>query len=317
MSQPRSRRFDAFERAASRAAALFQRLPRWLIPARIRRIYVPDAYSWLDRLVVVAFGACCGVMQAVGRFPLPVDGWSYWTANLDHLYPERWGPDGLYIYPPPVAQITTLLQPIGWPIFIACWTTVIWAALAYMLGRWTWLFVFMGIATVAFHLPFAFGDVLGHALNGNVQLVIGAGIVFALRGNALGWVPALLTKFVSGLGMGWYLVRREWRPIAIGLAGAAVVAAVSFCFSPSQWIEWGGWVIENAGTPAPVQVEPTPFIVRLPMSVALLVWGARTGRAWVVPIAVGWGTPALYAGTYPSMWVAALPLFIDPRGFKR
>jgi hypothetical protein len=290
-----------------------------LIPGRLRRIYVPSAYSWIDRTAIVLFGFLCGVFQAIGWFPRPIDAWTYWSADLAHLYPEHWGPDGLYAYPPPLAQLTTILHPIGWPIFIVCWTTLLWAALAYMLGRWTWLFVVVGIAAIPFGYgaPAELSDVLGHALNGNVQLLIAAGIVVALRGNALGWLPGLLTKVVSGLGLGWHLVRREWWPLAIALAATAAVSAVSCAFAPSQWSEWISWMLKNAGAPAPVAVEPVSFFVRLPMSVALLVWGARTNRAWVVPIAVGWGTPALYLGTYPSMWVGAIPLFLEPRNFRR
>jgi hypothetical protein len=299
------------------ACGLVNRAVARFIPARIRRIYVPPAYSAIDRATVIAFGFVCGIFQAVGRFPNPQDAWSYWTANLASLYPANWGPDGTYIYPPPLAQITTLLHPIGWQVFIVCWTTLLWAALAYMLGRWTWLFVATGIVALVLGLPYEFGDVLGHALNGNVQLFIAAGLVLALRGNVLGWLPGLLTKVVSGIGLGWYLVRREWRPFALSVAAAAAVSAVSFVFVPSQWGEWVAWTIKNANVPSPIVLEPIPFIVRLPMSLAVLVWGARTNRAWVVPIAVGWGTPALYLGTYPSMWIAAIPLFLNPRGFRR
>jgi hypothetical protein len=97
-----------------------------------------------------------------------------------------------------------------------------------MLGRWTWLFVATGIVALVLGLPYEFGDVLDHAINGNVRLFIAAGLVVALRGNVLGWLPGLLTKVVSGLGLGWYLVRREWRPLALSLAAAAAVSAVSF-----------------------------------------------------------------------------------------
>jgi hypothetical protein len=284
-----------------------------LIPGRLRRIYVPGAYSAIDRAFVIIFGCVCGIFQAAGEFPKPFDAWTYWIADLNHLYPVQWGADGLYIYPPVLAQIVTLLHPIGWQIFIVCWTTLLWTALAYMLGRWTWLFVVLGISAVIFHLPFELGDVLGHSLNGNVQLLIAAGIVAALRGNTLGWLPALLTKVVSGMGLAWYVVRLEWRPLAMSLGAAAAVAAVSFAFAPSQWFEWVAWVIRNANVPPPVALDPTPFAIRLPLSLALLAWGARTNRAWVVPIAVGWGTPALYLGTYPSMWVGAIPLFLWAR----
>jgi hypothetical protein len=237
-----------------------------LVPTRLRRMYVPSAYSPIDRLAVVLFGFLCGVFQAMGRFPLPVDAWGYWTANLAHLYPEHWGPDGTYVYPPLLAQITTVLHPIGWQVFIVGWTTLLWAALAYMLGRWTWLFVAAGIAAIplGYGAPAELGEVLGSSLGGNVQLLIAAGIVVALRGNALGWLPGLLTKVVSGLGLVWHLVRSEWRPLAISLGFTAAVAAVSLLFSPSQWDEWIAWLLKNAGTPAPVALDPVPFAIACP-----------------------------------------------------
>ncbi|HEY5474977.1 MAG TPA: glycosyltransferase family 87 protein [Candidatus Limnocylindrales bacterium] len=280
-----------------------------LIPARLRRIHVPSAYSAIDRTTVVAIGLVCGIFQAVGRFPLPQDAWTYWTADLNHLYPERWGPDALYIYPPPLAQITTLLQPVGWQIFIVCWTTLLWAALAYMLGRWAWLFVALGIATLLFGLPFAFGDVLGHSLNGNVQLLITAGIVAALRGNALGWLPGLLTKVVLGIGLGWYVLRLEWRPLAISLGATATVAVVSFAFAPSQWAEWIAWTVKNAGVPPPVELDPVPFILRLPVCLALLTWGARTNRAVGGPDCRGLEHPGPLPGHIPQHVGRSHPAF--------
>ena len=33
----------------------------------------------------------------------------------------------------------------------------------------------------------------------------------------------------------------------------------------------------------------------------------------MVPIVVGWSTPALYLGTYPSMWVGTIPLLLWAR----
>jgi len=294
-------------------SAVAGRLAVRLVPAHLRRVYVPPAYSAIDRAAVVIFGFTCGIFQAVGRFPMPQDAEGYWIANLDSLYPVHWGVDGQYIYPPPLAQIVTLLHPLGWGLFIVMWTTLLWAAMAYMLGRWSWLFVGLGIAALLLRLPYEFSDVLGHALNGNVQLLIAAGLVFALRGNVLGWLPGLLTKVVSGIGLGWYVFRAEWRPLILSIAAAAAVAAVSFAFSPNQWVQWVDWTVANAGTPSPIALEPIPFSIRLPMSLAVLLWGARTNRAWVVPIAVGWGTPALYLGTYPSMWIAAIPLYLDAR----
>ena len=283
------------------------------------RLKIPSAYSRLDRFAVVIVGASAGMMQATGKLPNPQDAWGYWTADLSHLYPDRWGPDGTYIYPPVLAQLMALLHPIGWAVFIVVWTTLLWACLAYMLGRWTWLFVYLGLAATVLGsaAPFEMSNVLGQALNGNVQLFIAAGIVMALRGRPAGWLPAVLTKVVAGIGLGWYVLRREWKPLFAALLIGGAVAAVSFVFSPSAWFEWVAWILKHSSIDSPVLLEPIPFVVRLPACLVLLVWGARTDRAWVVPIVVGFSTPALYMGTYPSMWIAAIPLYLDARARRR
>jgi hypothetical protein len=44
------------------------------------------------------------------------------------------------------------------------------------------------------------------------------------------------------------------------------------------------------------------------MAIALIVWGARTGRRWTVPVAVGWSAFALYEWGFLTIWIAALGL---------
>jgi len=41
---------------------------------------------------------------------------------------------------------------------------------------------------------------------------------------------------------------------------------------------------------------PIPFVVRLPVAVAVVVWGARTDRRWTVPVAGMLALPALWYG---------------------
>ena len=52
---------------------------------------------------------------------------------------------------------------------------------------------------------------------------------------------------------------------------------------------------------------PIPFLVRLPFAVALVVWGARTDRKWVVPVASMIALPALWYGGL-SMVLGTIPL---------
>lgn len=147
-------------RATNAVAATARRVIVLALPARLRRVYVPPAYSAIDRAAVILFGLTCGILQAIGRFPVPQDARAYWSADLAHLYTTDLAHGSPYLYPPPLAQITTLLQPIGWQLFCVAWTTLLWVALAYMLGRWAWLFVAMGIVALAVSLPYELGCVL-------------------------------------------------------------------------------------------------------------------------------------------------------------
>ena len=52
---------------------------------------------------------------------------------------------------------------------------------------------------------------------------------------------------------------------------------------------------------------PIPLLVRLPIAVALVVWGARTDRRWTVPVASMLALPALWYGGI-SMLLAVIPL---------
>jgi len=50
-----------------------------------------------------------------------------------------------------------------------------------------------------------------------------------------------------------------------------------------------------------------PFLVRLPIAIAIVVWGARTDRRWTVPVASMVALPALWYGGL-SMLLAVIPL---------
>jgi hypothetical protein len=53
---------------------------------------------------------------------------------------------------------------------------------------------------------------------------------------------------------------------------------------------------------------PVPFVVRIAISVVLVVWGARTNRRWVVPIAAGFAIPAVWGFGFLPFVVAATRL---------
>ena len=270
----------------------------------------------MDLFIITATGAMVGVGQALGLLPYPIDAGAYYTqAPLDALYGAAWNATG-YVYPPPMAQLLAPLHVLGWPVFIVFWTTLIWAALGWMLGRWTWLAVAGGVVAIMVPGTFAFGVVLGYALNGNIQILLAAGIVLALRRPGW-WALGALTKFGTGIGVLYPLFRRDWRAVAEAGGVTLVIVAVSFALAPSLWFDWGRYMLASVEVVSTLPMVPVPFPVRLVMSVALLAYAARTGREWLVAIAAGWAIPALYDWTFIAIWIAAVPLVRQGAGARR
>jgi hypothetical protein len=202
-----------------------------------------------------------------------------------------------YKYPPPLAQVLAPLRMLGlpWPAFLAGWTTLLLVSLAYLGRRWTLLFLL-------------FPPVLGELWLGNLNILLGLAVVIGMRWPAA-WAFILLTKITPGIGLLWFLVRREWRQLAIALGVTAVISAVSYVLAPDLW---SGFIEASrtqvaATVDVPRQAAPIPLPLRLVVSAVLVAWGARTDRAWVLPIAVGLSVPFLWWNAIAVM-VAAVPL---------
>ena len=65
---------------------------------------------------------------------------------------------------------------------------------------------------------------------------------------------------------------------------------------PAPGSAWGEVLARVAGRDGTWAAVPIPFVVRLPFAVALVVWGAWTGRRWTVPVAGMLALPALWYG---------------------
>jgi hypothetical protein len=141
---------------------------------------------------------------------------------------------------------------------------------------------------------------------GNIELLLAVAIVLGFRWPAT-WAFVLLTKVTPGVGLLWFVVRREWRSLAIVLGATAAIAAVSIVLAPAAWAQWPSVLAGIAGRSGTWAAVPIPLVVRLPFAVALVVWGARTNRRWTVPVASMLALPALWYGGF-SMLLAVLPL---------
>ena len=124
-------------------------------------------------------------------------------------------------------------------------------------------------------------------VQGQLDMVFAVVAVLGLRWPAL-WAVPLLTKITPGIGIVWFLVRREWRSLAIAdrrhpRRGGRLVRA-----RPRRLGELG---LDAApgGVPTGIPSSCTwtcHWTVRLPIALAVIVWGARTNCRWMIPVAM-------------------------------
>lgn len=275
---------------------------------RTRRASLDLVADGAGLIVLAVVGILFGVLAI--EHP-PVDAFIFWSAgHADSPYGTTWGPGVLYVYPPPLAQ---LLGVLPWAIFVVLWMPLLFLAFWAATRQWS-LPVFVVSVTCATVIGFGFVLANPAALTfvGNPQVLIAAVCVLGFRWPAL-WAIPILTKLSPGIGLVWFAVRGEWRNLGMATATTAAIVAGSIVTGPQDWADFIRFAIANAGTAPPVPVLGVPLLVRLPMAIALIVWGARTNRRWTVPIAVGWSALALYEWSAVTIWMAALPLLTDRR----
>ena len=261
--------------------------------------------------ILIGVGLVLGVGFAQTGYK-PVDTDLYWqTARSTSYYGGVWGQgDAFFVYPPPLAQLVGLLEPIGWEAFVVGWTVFTFVGLWAMTRALAIpTLVVGGIAAVALGVGSLLAEPLVLATIGNIGIWLLAAIVAGFRWPAA-WAIVVLTKIAPGVGLLWFVFRKEWRNLAIALGAIGSVAAVSFVAAPEQWAAFIRFAVDNASTPSPNPVVPIPWVVRLLMSVILIAWGARTDRPWIVPFAAGWSSIALYHQAWVSMALASLAMYV-------
>jgi hypothetical protein len=282
-----------------------------------------DLFVRLQRLVehpailpgLLVAGAIFIVLQvaaAQSGYPLATyDAHSYWLAGgSEHPYATTIasGFDDTvnpykYRYPPPLAQLFVVLHLIPWPLVAGLTVAVLFIVVLVLAGRWA-------------PLVLLFPPTLAELYLGNVNLLIALAIVVGMRWPAA-WSFVLLTKMTPGIGLLWFAVRREWRALGIAIGATAAVAAVSFFLAPGWWFEFRDAMTVQAG--AAVDVPPLAIQISLPIrlvvAAVIVVFGARTDRAWLVPVAATIAAPALWWNVLVIL-VAAIPL-AEGRGLNR
>lgn len=204
----------------------------------------------------------------------------YWESS--HLgYPVR--AVAGFVYPPPAYLLFQPLGQLPYEVFYAGWLALLMAAMRWMLGPTLFIVaVFPGF--LGWH----------YLASGNVGALIGAAIALSFRQPAWEAIP-ILTKVTTGIGVLWWVARREWRALAIALGFTGALCLVSFVIAPELWPQWVNAIRLNmVATPAdePFTITRVPFLVRLPVAGAMVALAAWRNQRWVVPIAatyaIGW-----------------------------
>jgi hypothetical protein len=125
-----------------------------------------------------------------------------------------------------------------------------------------------------------------------VHLLMAAAIAIGFR-HPWAWSFVLLTKVTPGIGLLWFALRREWRALAIAVGATIGVSAVSIVVAPGLWRGWLEVLVANAAQPSDLSIPP-PLVIRLPVAVLVVAWGALTDRPWTVPVAAMLALPILW-----------------------
>lgn len=246
-------------------------------------------------MVGLIFAAYLFLVAAPLKGSLAVDAAAYWRVNLADPYRGQLGIDVGYFfaYAPPIAALFAPLGALPWLPFIAVWYGTLLAAVAW-LGRSSALAVL------------AFPPVAIDLYHGNIHLLLAVAIAVGMRYPAA-WSFVLLTKVTPGIGLLWFVARREWRSLAVALGATAVIGVVSAVLLPTQWLSWLEMLRDNAGPLPPWPALPIPLWLRLPVAAAVVWWGARRDARWTVPLAAALALPALWPGGF-AILAACWPL---------
>ena len=266
------------------------------------RLPAPVEARVRERLGLDLFVVCAAVLVFLRL--LDVQPWTFWALDMHTYWLTRTGIDyagsnpyaiGAYLYAPAFAQAISPLVQLPWPWFAALWTALSAAAYVWLAGRWSFPLLFTAAVALELYL-------------GQIDILIATAIVVGFRYPAV-WAFPLLTKVAPGIGLLWFVFRREWRNLAIAAAATVAIAGVSAVLAPSLWHDW--WELLRRSLLDRHVVDGAylgiPMAFRLPFAVAIIAWGARTDRHWTVPVGVLLAMPILWANVF-SLLLAVIPL---------
>jgi hypothetical protein len=235
-----------------------------------------------DALVIVGIGRALWYFVVQGIRPWEfagVDARAYWQVDLAHPYVGSGvGDISTYLYSPAFAQALAPFGALPFPVFFALWTALSLVIVVWLVRPWPW-------ATPILCLP-----IIYELCVGNVHFLIAAAIVLGFRAPST-WAFPILTKVTPGVGVVWFVVRREWRALAIAAGATGAITAVSFALAPSAWSAWVDFLLASPG-------RSQLLVLRVAAAAALVAFGALSGRRWLIPVAVWISLPIVWVNSW-------------------
>ena len=275
------------------------------MPRMHRRSASPASRAARDGAIVAGllFAGYLFVVVAPRAGTFGFDAFAYWSLDLADPYARTAGALGAFTYSPVIAR---LFAPFG---MLAFWQfLVLWSGLLVATAAW------LGLGSVRSVLAvFAFPAVALELYHGNVHLLMAAAIWLGFRYPAA-WSFVLLTKVTPGVGLVWFVVRREWRSLAIALGVTAALVAVSLAIDGRLWESWlrDSLGATAGGAPLNQPSLPIPLWIRVPAALALVAWGGLTDRRWTVPVGATLALPVLWPSGF-AMLAALWPIWRERR----
>ena len=253
---------------------------------RARAVALRQRRTVRDALIVIGLGRAAWyyIVQAIHPWEFAgVDARAYWQIDLAHPYlHSAVGELSTYLYSPAFAQAMAPFSLLPWPVFLVVWTALLVGVLAWLVRPWPWALLILA-------LPISY-----ELFVGNVHLLIAAALVLGLRRPGILALP-ILTKITPGITWLWFGVKRDWRSLAIAVVLTSGIVAVSFVLQPGAWFDWIAFLLASTG-------QGDALLPRVAVGVVLVVFGAATGRAWLVPVAVWIALPVVWI----NAWVILL-----------
>ena len=262
----------------------------WSMPDVLQRASVilrRNRRPIVHALIIVGVARAIFYYTAQGRKPwtyLGIDARAYWDVDLTHPYANGVvGDVSAYLYSPAFAQALAPFSNLSFPVFFVLWALASYLMLAWLVRPWPW-------AVLIFALP-----VTAELMTGQVHVFIAGAIVLGFQRPAL-WALPILTKITPGIGLLWFAVRREWRALFEAAGVTLAIVAISFVLSPTAWFDWYDFLRANQGSTEGM------LIPRIVAGAVVITYGALTNRRWLVPVAVWFTLPHIWA----SSWVILL-----------